>query len=148
MNNIFDVGSWLAFIGSLIVLYFNKRGNAAIADDTETETSGKLQKQVNELVTRNGELWTTMETMRMTYEKKMDNLEDALEKERQQSALIIGRMNKDIVNLGEDLRIERARSLELLRNQSAEMRVVKEDVNRITGKLPLPSDNAPLAGKN
>lgn len=150
LDRIFDIGAILSFLGVLITIWFNRRELAAkianIDADTkkmEVETGGQYQSQINLLITKNGELFEKMEEMRINYEQKMDALEKMLEEERQQSEKIIKRMSLDIYNLQNDLRVERERSLSLLKQidkQNERMVEVKNDVKRITGKLPTPPE--------
>ena len=150
LDRIFDIGSILSFLGILITLWFSRKERVAtvanINADTkkvEVETDGQYQSQINLLITKNAELFEKMEAMRITYENKMDALEKMLEEERQQSEKIIKRMSLDIYNLQNDLRIERERSLSLVKQidkQNERMSEVKKDVKRITGELPLPSE--------
>lgn len=150
MDRIFDIGSILSFLGTLLVIYFNRRELAARITNiqantkkTEVETDGQYQTQINLLISKNAELFEKMEAMRINYEEKMDALERMLEEERQQSEKIIKRMSLDIYNLQNDLRVERERSLSLVKQiekQNERMSEVKKDVKRITGELPLPPE--------
>jgi chromosome segregation ATPase len=138
-------------LGVLITIWFNRRELAArvanIKADTkktEVETDGQYQLQIDHLIRKNAELFEKMEEMRINYENKMDALEKMLEDERQQSEKIIKRMSLDIYNLQNDLRVERERSLSLVKQiekQNERMTEVKKDVKRITGELPLPPES-------
>jgi hypothetical protein len=146
MSNYLDIGSLLLFIGSLITLYVNRRTLSANAKATEADTDGKYQDQIDKLVRRNGELFEKMEAMRESYDQKLEALEKTLELERIASEETVRRMSRDIMNLQNDLRIERERNLSLMKQldrQNDDQRIVKEDVKRITGKLPLPTQARP-----
>jgi hypothetical protein len=169
------IGSLLAFGGSLIVLFVNRREAAARMKSLETqdkkievETDGEYQRQINDLVLKNGELFTHMETMRATYEKRLDDLEKMYEKklqdlektldvERLQNEKTTLRMSRDIMNLQNDLRTqndalqsERERNIQLMRQMQYQEEIHKnelhrvssdlKDVKRQTGKLPLPPE--------
>jgi Skp family chaperone for outer membrane proteins len=150
LDRIFDIGSILSFLGILITIWFSRKELAAKVSNinantrkTEVEIGGQYQAQIDHLIIKNAELFEKMEDMRISYENKMDSLEKMLEEERRESEKTIKRMSLDIYNLQNDLRIERERSLSLVKQierQGERMSEVKKDVKRITGELPMPAE--------
>ena len=147
MDNIFDIGAILAFIGSLIALFFNHRTAVATAQGIEVDTDGKYQEQINRLVKANGDLFAKIESMREMYEERIDAIEALLEnerrardKERQEYDAHVRGMTNDILNMKTELRAEQERNRSAISRTRSELGVVKEDVRRITGPLPYPPD--------
>jgi chromosome segregation ATPase len=140
MDNLFDLGAILAFIGSLIAFIFNHRTTAAGAKAVEVDTDAKYQRQIDHLVQRNGELFEKIEAMREMYEDKIFTLETRLEKERQNADAIIRGLKNDIANMRAELRSEQERNRSAISRTRTEIGEVKKDVKRITGPLPYPPD--------
>lgn len=132
--------AWLPFIGGLIIFFFTWRENRKV---NKVDTDGKYQIQIERLVTKNGELFESMEAMRVKHDSELDALKDKLESERMESEKIFERMNREINHLKDELRLERESGVSLrkqLDRQADDQRMVKEDVRLITGKMPLPPE--------